>query len=749
MKQLIYLFQMLFVAVDIPLTTSPVAAASTPTSDVEEDTFGEFQSEDELSQMEVELAKLMKDQSIDDSAEDLPVHDRSTWTDEDHIVDIFELLCKVKLATPLDIAHAMVIAEEARTSSDGAELDAERFAGNVHYPPEFYTRDVDALKDYTSLAEYARSVQTSTEDRRFNVARFMQMFKDDPECDRLYDIAFKGANIHTAGDFVACATPSPRRQIYDRIPCTFKKHCLDAWESKEAIVLPLSSVLHELPHSNDFHWIYQPNKPQGRILGDCTNKANGNALNNIDAKEAIIDQYGKLSMPTIIDIIQDALDVGEACGGLRYVRYLKEDVVGAFKNFMFDPTRIRLMGFTVDDDYILFYLVGMFGYSGCPFIFGVFTRAILRWIQKRIHPTSRAKMFCDDVMAFSGVSNAAPDQVVVVNGIEGAFGDEKACRKKKLLPSLQGDAIGWWLDLVLASLRPNDKGIRALTRAFILRDTNKPLSSKVWASMASLACRYSRGLKGMRGFVTSLFRMIRQGKNSASRPSAGASLCILVWRVVTLCLIVNPDSFAVSMHALVREVGLNPVSFISDAGPIALGLAIFNHLGACLGFVSYVLPFDASDPKYQNCREFMGHLLGKILIIMMGLSSVDVRAPTSLDWTGDNMSALSWVRKNACSSTPTRLAFLADCWLTTLTDVHTTSDKHKAGVLMGDIDGLSRLRNHEFDESLNLKHLLSKEITELFVICDPTIAEDKDVYSLPTLLRIMAILLKITKKSTV
>lgn len=635
-------------------------------------------------------------------------------------LDIIQFLCQFKVdpvASQSKVAEAIT---RTRRSNVGVEHAAERHASDVKVPSNFFTRDASLLSLHGSLESLVRHHQKLRSKDRFNLDRFNKLYQDDEEADTLRILATTGARIDTAPGFIPIAEPEEMRSLQQRLPLTFLKHVVKLWLSGNVLVLPLTDILADKPHTSPLHCVFQDPilKPGGRLLGDLSNRSTGNSLNNIEAKQAIVERFGSLSLPSIDSIIVHILEVASKVGGLHKVRMLKEDVVGAFGQFNFDPRDCRYVVFPFAPGYVMVYTTGMFGYSGCPFVFGVHTRSILRQIRRRIHKDSRADMYCDDIMVFAGADTASADQAIVVEVTEGTFGSRTTCPVKKYLPNIKGELIGWFIHLGEASLRPNDKGIDSLTRAFLSLERNRALSRRQYQVIASLACRYSRGLRGMRPFVRPFFNMMKTTHHKAREPSADAWTSILMWQAVIICLIISPGPMAVSLYSFAK-VSSNEVHLISDAGPVALGLAIYLY-DKCIGYVSYVLPFSAQDPSYQNCREYMGHLLGKILILKLNIQNKCVSHVTTLQWTGDNMSALSWVAKQSCNSTNTQFAFLADCWLSTIHNINTTHVDHRAGEDMDDHDGLSRLRAHSFDPTLNLEHLITPDIDAVFKLCDPT-----------------------------
>jgi hypothetical protein len=614
--------------------------------------------------------------------------------------------------------------QRAQRVMAGAERVAETDAGDISYPPEMFTRDAIALREAGSLAALVRLRQEARAHSRFNLSRFNRLYPDDPEADRLRTLASSGARIDTAPSFQPEADPPPMRTLLSRVPNSIRKHVFKLWTSGDVLVLPLDELTSaDDIHTSNLHCVFQDpvNKPGGRLLGDLTNRPSGSSLNHPDARPLIEERWGTLHLPTITDIIADAFAVAHVAGGLQNIRLFKEDVVGAFGQFNIDAEDARLLAFEFFLGFVLIYIAGMFGWMGAPAVFGVLTRAMSRRISKTIHHTSRSSMYVDDVMVFSARQHAASDQASVKRVIEDTLGEGKACPKKSQPPSLVGDIIGWTIDLVNETLRPNAKGIDALLRNFSPLLRTSRLTWRQYSTLASLASRYSQAMIGMRPFVAPLFRMISAARRHGTvSPSAEAWTAITMWQAATVVLVVSPGHMAISLHRFSPvPPDHRPVLLVSDAGPDAIGLLL--HVDdQLLGYVTYDFPFAAHDPEFQNCREYLGHLLGKVLFLKLRRQRPALQSIRWLHWTGDNSAALSWVRKHSCSSTRTQFSFLASSWLDTIHHLPTGDPDHLPGVRMGVVDDLSRHRPHNLDTRFNLAHLLDERIHRLFMLCDPT-----------------------------
>ena len=113
-------------------------------------------------------------------------------------------------------------------------------------------------------------------------------------------------------------------------------------------------------------------------------------------------------------------------------------------------------------------------------------------------------------------------------------------------------------------------------------------------------------------------------------------MAIHMWRSVAVILFSDTQPFAVPLSFLVPS---SSVSFRirSNAGPLCIGVVIDGGCHASyIAHFSYTLPFDASDPRYQNTREFMGVVIGLLMLAKLGCRNAYAH------WMGDNVSGLSW-----------------------------------------------------------------------------------------------------------
>lgn len=161
-------------------------------------------------------------------------------------------------------------------------------------------------------------------------------------------------------------------------------------------------------------------------------------------------------------------------------------------------------------------------------MFEVFSRAFQRQCGSRI--TGKLEVYVDNFMAASPAVTARDDQLVTKQFVCRACGPKAINVLKSLPPAARTvEFIGGWLliDLNIASLRPNDKGIRKLVVFFFGCLIHKPLPLHDYQVLASLACRYSIGL---RPYAQPLYVMTRGWSSNQvrKRPTSSAKQAIIV-----------------------------------------------------------------------------------------------------------------------------------------------------------------------------------------------------------------------------
>lgn len=597
-----------------------------------------------------------------------------------------------------------------RKATTAAKAAAETFV----FPPEVFTRDLDDFRAAEhSIAKLARARHLATSPSRFNVERCVTHLCSDPDFEILHTIASSGVSIDVTPLFCPVTTPPQRRRLHTDLLNVYRAHAFKLWSEGHALLIPSAHLKGLNLHFNAAHWTSKPGKPLGRFLCDCSNGVDQGTLNSESLKPLLAKRFGDLVHPTIAQLVSMILQLGEIEGGLSTLLLWKEDIAGAFSHFNYNADDVHLLAIEIDDDLSMIHLTGMFGWSGSPYAFGPFSRALQRLVSKRIR--GRVGVYVDDFMGVSLAQFASVDQALAQEAITDVLGPSAINREKSATPCRAAEFIGWLVDLDSASIRPNDRGIRKLVAILFSYDfsAGKKHPIVVYQKLASLASRYSAALYALRPFVHPFYAL-----TSGSGPRACSSMArfaVIVWRTVTLAMVLCPSAFRVPLASLRDDKPAVQWKIVSDAGPHGLGVALFPiESSVCWGYASYRLPFDASSPDFQNAREFLGLIYGLLLCHHARLRNV------SIMWVGDNTSSLSWVSKQRSTSRFAQTAFYAYTWICLRMNLEVASTVHLAGAMMGDIDSLSRFRPHSLPRAIDLSHFLRQRADQLFLLCDPT-----------------------------
>ena len=260
-------------------------------------------------------------------------------------------------------------------------------------------------------------------------------------------------------------------------------------------------------------------------------------------------------------------------------------------------------------------------------------------------------------------------------------------------------------------MRPNDRAIKKLMFAFFTVYLLE-WSLRQCQILASLAERYSLAL-----CVTSIHKSVWRNVSSQAR------FAVEMWRMAAVCLYLDPVLLAVPLTSLAtfnREEA--DVFFISDAGPLKLGFAIYNAVGGLLWYSAYAWPF-VRDDNYQNAKEFLAFLMA----VTDFVRSSFFRPGCCIHWTGDNCSALSWVDNDRCKSIYAQRAFMLFSIICLRFQIKVVGVEHRPGMLMGAIDALSRDMEHDLDPLLFKALDDNGYIAKIMSICDPILVDQANL----------------------
>ena len=652
-----------------------------------------------------------------------------------------------ELSTDLEIRHRMTaLAEEAYKLADEVYTmeDAEAWGESFTFPSETVERDLhDYLASGSSLQTLAaQRLEAVGKDRLSSHRAPLSevMSNDNPELELLQKLADEGMSLQVDPAFVANSSIGVKpdlRQKYLATKSAVNKLLYTNFVQKGlAIILPVSALEKgkdkESYHISPLSWAPKSGTPKGRPIGDCSDGGKGALpLNSKHTKEACDSTWGKIRHPTIGDMATTVhkflanapppilgVDPGE-----RIVVW-KMDLKGAYTLLSFCAKDVPLVGMELADGLVMFFLCGVFGWTGTPACFQVVTRAIL--YELRLHLTGRVEMYVDDIFGASKVKDLTRDLEMTRSICVRILGsDSVADEKTESGPRLT--VIGYDIDAARGLVTVARKNVLRALHGFLSTDVSAPTTVKHLQKLASWASRYGEICRYMQPFVRALYSAYSGRRTTGAIPlTPAARISILVFRVLLSLSTVLEVRFARTLASFVDHHPPWIVEF--DASLSGIGILWFYRensestevlLGGCslditaLGF--------GSDASYQNTAEFIAAAFG-----VRGLSAFSGARKASIEFRGDSISALTWARKRKVRSplaSNASVFFALQCMaleveISTVTHL-AAADNWRADMLsrghcLADLEHL----DGRFNRTLPVVDLQASRVLEL---CDPSV----------------------------
>ena len=564
---------------------------------------------------------------------------------------------------------------------------AVKWGANFCFPVDVATRDVTLLSGCeNNLTLAIKSLRQFNSQQRLNFQRVVDcVHPNDPDYDRIADLAVYGIRVHVASTFITNGTPPPLRQLYLQTKNAVNKMIYDLHQDNLLFILPLSYVLEHIPniHFSPVHWAKKSGKACGRPIFDASDEKYG-ALNSEMASFLAEEFYGPIQHPTLTDIVAMILayqDEKQMLFGDLYrqsqIILFKHDLKRAFMLLDFAPTDVSLLASPLTDSLVALYHTGLFGLGGMPFAFQVVTRVIQRHLNQPNILHGKICMYVDDIIGVSSTLFLPQDNNTVISYCEQLLGSQAIARDK----SVHGrrlEAIGWVIDLDTETVSISNKNL--LTFAFHLFnvDLNAKVSVQKLQQLASYSSRYSSILRCMKPFSQPLYGNFAGivNQKALQRWHPDAVVAVQLWRIVLVHLRFNENTCArplstfrkqLPSHVITFDASLSGCGFIvrefvgattedgivtvHDTGVVvSVGQLMFHQLPSPLRF--------GSDSKYQNTAEFIAVVFALACLKERGISN------TGLVLRGDSATALVWSsteKFKTLFARPAALVFLLLC----------------------------------------------------------------------------------------
>ena len=569
------------------------------------------------------------------------------------------------------------------------EQEALEWAEGFVFPAGVGFRDeIDLRLMGGDLGEVAKSRHLSMGDTRLSMDRIDSLGYEDEDTVRLRGLV-RGMDIVVDHDFVPNSTPPKLRPKYLRVAPAFNKMILEQYEAG-AILIVSTAAARNIPgvHFSSAHWTVKSGKKKGRNIGDCSNAEDGSVLNSKVVQGLVRDRWGIIKHPGPEELVLMILRQIDRVGIDEVVLY-KMDLKGAFTLLFINPDHVRRLAFELTDGLTMFYITGMFGWTGTPAAFDVVSRVIRKTLKLIL--SGDADIYVDDIMGVCSRNEMATEMRKVRSMLTGLLGPNALAIEKEETSAVSNEIVwvGWGIDLRSGTISLSTKNCLKCVYAFFSVNVKLAVKISTIQSLASLSSRYAKVCRLMRPFCGTLYNEMKGMRSRVVSKQLGveAVRCIELWRVFLVMMELGSsfgyrrslDSFQWREAEFVIEY---------DASLTGLGIILYkleNGEEMIWKVVSASFPYCLEqDSSFQNTVEFIAVVLAMACLASLGVSNASVRL------RGDNVSSLKWSVKErfkGCLCLNAAVVYIA---IGSRCDLRVEETIHLPGVENTICDGLSR-----------------------------------------------------------
>jgi len=575
----------------------------------------------------------------------------------------------------------------------------------------------------------------------FNETRCTNAFTGNWNWDKLFSVASVGAVRSISESFIP-QSPSLRpsgQQI--KFAKVFLAHALKgAMEGQTMIVESNKIKAEDLLRSHYSENVFQP-KP-GKALGRCcinlSKGKDGNFLNTPESKIGADERYGIVTNPSIVSIANMIVEFAKDLGiPISKLVAFKDDINMAHNQ----------QKYSVDDVFRTCSEIAGFGLTivntRCQFgdnlasgVFDIIARGadeeIISLCSESLVKSINIR-YVDDTNSFSPETDAPRAQGIVQEVWEKILGEDIAINmKKRELPTKIVVNIGFKINLLNGSIRPDDKGLEKLFIVFFcVFKLFDPMSLVERQVVAGTAQAYVKCMKGMAEFVDPLHKFCVGSEWEVRSANASQRQCAQFWQAALMGTFRDYSKWEIPLEIVGRTHKDSKVKphykFISDSSELASAIFIYSNKTNELLAWSRVFFTDwkkdcIKGGSAQNMREFMS-----VIFMMIMLSQSDIPSNNAIvEIWGDNTAALAWADgDHRCKSGErySQLAFIGLSLCVQSTGIfthHTTQIKSEE---MGYVDKVSRTSSDEefgfLSQDIKVDCNSIPCIAELLVLCNP------------------------------
>ena len=540
-----------------------------------------------------------------------------------------------------------------------SESDAVTWGDGFLFPPDAVQADEKALSDVNyDFDQLVKDRLQKISAVRMSVESVNKICTPgNPDRELLVELAADGMDLCLPDDYEP-NNPLPDGQgPCDSLSSSYKitynavdKMIYDNFYAKGlAIVLSADTAVEHVKNFSTAvaRWAPKAQKVQGRPIHDATAKAKGqkSVLNSKESAEACKLKYGTIINPTLQSVVCMIFEFWErekkANPNARWedLELWKMDLAGAFTLLSFQAALVRNVALALWGHLIVFFLCGVFGWTGTPGCFQVINRTLMYEAAKLLR--GLAQMFCDDVMGVSFSKDVDHDQAVMSDMIIALFCDEDAVAQHKTERGRKLVILGFNVDLDTLVASIDNKNLYNAIYSFMEIREHEIVAFKQMERLASLASRYGTINVHMNPMVRILYREMK-GKHRGRqwRLSNNAKVAVWFFRAMLIATNVCDTEFCRPLWSMRN---LKSWLYIAEFDACLTGIGCVWYIltphgkEIAVGAASWdISSMGFEEAAYQNTCEFMGAIM-----CLVGLIRYEVASKPFL-LRGDSKSALSW-----------------------------------------------------------------------------------------------------------
>jgi hypothetical protein len=576
----------------------------------------------------------------------------------------------MRSAESRDSLRDLMVRSYARADQVSTEEDALMWAEGFRMPVELAEETSENLADANGdFDRMVRNMRDEIDGDRISAASISAALSaDNPEIPALKELA-EGMVTLVSEDY----KPTPRDDLpgmrggMKRVGTAVEKLIHENFIDKG---LAFVMRVENMPEGTLVHpagWAPKAGKAKGRNTGDLGDMGGGTPLNSIELRDKYEERWGAINNPTVDNfddmfstILTDHVPPGHVLSDngddpddpVSVVIDLK----AAYNLVSYRSDQVRLIATLISAGLIVFFLCGIFGWTGTPFAFNVVTRAIVYELERLVKGLSL--MYVDDIATCCLRRNLKFNMALITTICTTLLG-RLAIEEKKTVVADGAGGRGWvntiigydWC-LKRRQITISTKNIERAFHAFLDVDVDGDVTRETMERLASLASRYAAVVRSLSPFISPLYAsytwMTSRNPLALVKLGPKAKQAIRMIKILLVLAHIDPEHFSRPFKCDIARLIKFVIEF--DASLTGIGLIIFRideATGAetpvgVAGVSIEELGFRGASSN-QNLAEFIAGALGTRAVIACGGRECAIAV------RGDSVSALSWIDRERFS----------------------------------------------------------------------------------------------------